>query len=106
MTWQQCGAKRYYYRNVWQDGRSVRIYVGTREVGELAATADQIRRVHREINARWWQQEQQRRAAAEALVVELCEQSDLLVRATLIAAGYHQHARGVWRRKRVKPSTD
>jgi hypothetical protein len=38
-------------------------------------------------------------------LVELCGQSDMLVRATLVVAGYHQHARGEWRRKRVKPTS-
>lgn len=100
MSWQQRGDKRYFYRNVWQDGRSIRTYLGTGDTAELAATADALRRVQREIDARKWQQEQERRAAAEALVNELSEQSDLLVCATLRAAGYHRHDRGSWRFKR------
>jgi hypothetical protein len=60
----------------------------------------------REMDARQVQQEQERRAAVEALVFELCKQSDLLVRATLVVAGYHQHDRGAWRFKRVTNSTD
>jgi hypothetical protein len=106
MSWQHRGGKRYYYRNEWKNGRSVRTYLGTGDAGELAATADAFRRVQREIAARNWQREQERRAAAEALLADLCEQSDRLVRATLIAAGFHQHARGVWRLKRVKPASD
>jgi hypothetical protein len=78
----------------------VRTYLGTGAAGELAATAEALERVRREKEARQWQQEQERRAAAEALLVELCEQSDVLVRATLVVAGYHQHDRGAWRHKR------
>ena len=106
MSWQQRGEKRYYYRNVWQDGRSVRTYLGTGDAAELAAAADALRRVQREIDARKWQQERDRRAAAEALVNELCKQTDVLVSAILAAAGYHRHDRGLWRRKRERKPTN
>ena len=100
MGWQQRGEKRYYYRSVWQDGRSVCTYLGAGDVAELAAAADALRRVQREIDGRRWQQEQERQAAADALLIELCEQSDRHVRATLLVAGFHQHTRGAWRFKR------
>jgi hypothetical protein len=106
MTWEQRGKKRYYYRNQWRDGRSVRTYFGTGEAAELAATAEALQRVQREKEARQRRQEQERRAAAEALLVELCEKSDVLVHATLIVAGYHQHDRGTWRRKREREPAD
>ena len=100
MSWQQRGQKRYYYRNVWQNGRSVRTYLGTGAIAEMVATAEALQHVQREKEARQWRQEQERRKAAEALLAKLCEQSDLLVRATLVVAGYTQHDRGEWRRKR------
>jgi hypothetical protein len=106
MGWEQRGQKRYYYRHEWQDGRSVRTYLGSGEIAEMAATADALQRVAREIDARKWQQDQERRAAAEALLAELCEQSNMLVRATLVVAGYHQHDRGAWRRKREHKPPD
>jgi hypothetical protein len=104
--WEQRGQKRYYYRNSWQNGRSVRTYLGSGEIAEMAATADALQRVAREIESRKWQQEQERRAAAEALLTELCQQSDLLVRAALVAASFRQHHRGAWRRQHVKKSSD
>jgi hypothetical protein len=100
MSWDQRGEKRYYYRTERRNGRPVRTYLGTGETAELAATADAVRRVQREIDDRKWQQLQEQLPAAEALLVELCEGSDLLVRATLLVAGFHQHARGSWRFKR------
>jgi hypothetical protein len=106
MAWQQRGQRRYYYKNVWKGGRSVRTYLGTGDAAELAATADALRRVQREIDARRWQQEQERRAAAEALLIQLCEQADRLVRGTLLAAGLHQHSRGSWRFKREREPTN
>jgi hypothetical protein len=106
MPWDQRGEKRYYYRYSWQNGRAVRIYCGTGEIAELAATADALLQVQREMDARKWKQEQKRRAAAEALLEELSKQADLLARATLIVAGFHQHNRSAWRLKRVQPTSD
>ena len=106
MGWQQRGEKRYYYRSVWQDGRSVCTYLGAGDVAELAAAADALRRVQREIDARRWRQEQERRAAAEALLIQLCELADRLVRGTLVVAGFQQHARGSWRFKRERKPTN
>ena len=101
MPWDQRGGKRYYYRKSRRKGRSVRLYCGTGSIADLAATADALLQVQREMDARKERQQQERREAAEALLRELCELSDLLVRATLIVAGYHQHDRGAWRLKRV-----
>ncbi len=106
MGWQQRGTKRYYYRNEWREGRSVRRYLGTGEVGALAATAEALRRVQKESAVRQWRAEQERRVAATALVDDLWEQVELLVRATLLGAGYHQHDRGTWRLKRANPIQD
>jgi hypothetical protein len=33
-------------------------------------------------------------------LLQLCEETDILVRAALVAAGYHQHARSTWRLRR------
>jgi hypothetical protein len=106
MSWEQRGKKRYFYRNVWQNDRPVRTYLGTGAIAELAATAEALQRVQREKESWQWRQEQERRDAAEALLIELYEQSDLLVRAVLVTAGYHQHDRGAWRRKRERKIPD
>jgi hypothetical protein len=102
MSREQRGEKQYYYRHAWIDGRSVRSYVGAGEVGEKAATADALRRIEKAIEVRQQRQEQERRAAAEAPLARLCEQMDLLVQAALLAAGFHRHDRGEWRRKRER----
>jgi hypothetical protein len=43
--------------------------------------------------------EQARQRPAETPLLKLCSLSDILFRATLLAAGFHQHAGGPWRRK-------
>ena len=52
MVWEQVGSRRYYYRSQWVKGRSVRRYVGTGLVAELAAAADELRKLKRVIAAR------------------------------------------------------
>ena len=100
MAWVQNGERRYYYRSRWQGGRCVRVYVGTGAAAELAAAIDDLARVQQQIAARALQEEQDRLAAAAAPLQQLCEISEVLSRAALLAAGFHQHARSQWRRRR------
>src|SRR5262245_36884409 len=106
MTWVRRGETRYYYRNVRAVGRPVRRYAGTGQAGELAAAADGLRRLEREIEAREWRAEQGRQQEAGAPLLRLCGVTGTLIRAALLAAGFHQHDRGVWRRCREPRPTD
>src|SRR5215831_66151 len=99
MAWQQVGLRRYYYRSEWVSGRPVRRYVGTGPVAELAAAADDLRKLKRVIAAREQKAEQARWQAALGPLRELCSGTGLLVKATLLCAGYSQHARSSWRKK-------
>ncbi len=91
---------RYYTRSKKVNGRVVREYFGTDELAEIMAMLDASARAEREAA-----KEARRAAKAEleslgAGVTELDELADLLADATLLAAGYRQHKRGEWRRKR------
>lgn len=90
----------YYTRSRKEGGRVVREYVGGDVLGELAAQLDAEDRQRREEQAARWRDEQADLDALDAPVVELSEASDLLVRAALLASGYHQHNRGEWRLRR------
>ena len=108
MPWQQQGNKRYYYRSMRVHGRPVRRFVGSGPVAELAAAADDLCRLERAIHARERHAEQERLAAAAAPLLGLCEVTDDLACAALLAAGFHRHDRGAWRRRRepTHPPTD
>jgi hypothetical protein len=93
------GKRSYFYRSERRNGRPVRVYVGAGDVAEQAAAED-LRRMDRTIAVRQRQAEQARRQEAEAPLLELCKTTALLVRAALTAAGFHQHARGKWRKSR------
>lgn len=98
---------RYYTRSRKVNGRVVREYLGSGRFGELAAELDAIERNERDAKA------QHRRAVQAELqeltdaLDELSARCDLLARAALVAAGFRQHHRGEWRRRRgIKPETD
>jgi hypothetical protein len=105
MAWEtRARGTRYYTRSRKVAGRVVREYVGRGLVGELAAREDEERRAQRLADlAR--RQEARRREEAEAralrdLVDGLDAAALALTTATLGAAGYHQHDRGQWRKRR------
>jgi hypothetical protein len=98
--WDVRNGRRYYYRSVRVGNRVVHQYVGTGPLAELAATADALRRAQRRAEAEARQRERARLEAAEGPLLELNGVADLVTRAALTAAGFHQHERGEWRRKR------
>jgi hypothetical protein len=100
MAWEERGSRRYYTRSRKVAGRVVREYVGAGPIGELAAAADSLRRAARRSAAEARRVEQDRWLAALAPLLELSRAVDVVVRATLLTAGYHQHSRSSWRRKR------
>jgi len=91
----------YYTRSRKINGRVVREYVGTGPLAELAAEFDALERRHREEEAEAWRSERECLEALEAPVVKLCEITEALARATLLATGYRRHNRGEWRKRRV-----
>ena len=90
----------YYTRSRKVDGRVVREYVGTGPLAKLAAEMDALERRRREKEAEAWQVERECVEALDGTTEELCDATELLTRATLLAAGYHQHKRGEWRQRR------
>jgi hypothetical protein len=91
---------RYYTRSRKVNGRVVREYIGTGRVAELAAELDALEREKRRRAARALRRERDELAALEADVRAASQAADLVARAALLAAGFHQHRRGEWRRRR------
>jgi len=92
----------YYTRSRKVNGRVVREYVGGGALGELAALIDAQERQRREEEAAAWRQDRERLEELAGLVDELCEDVETVARATLLAAGFRQHKRGEWRRRRER----
>jgi hypothetical protein len=101
MGWDQ---GRYYTRSKKVNGRVVREYIGTGRVAELVAQMDALERERRLLEALELRQERAELAALDADMKVLAETTDLVARAALTAAGYRQHKRGEWRRRREQAS--
>ena len=91
---------RYYTRSKKIGGRVIREYVGTGLAGELAAALDARRRAERQAEQAAWRRDLERIKSAIAPLEEFCDTVEVLARASLLLAGYHQHNRGEWRRRR------
>ena len=99
MAWDKRG---YYYRSE-RDGRRVRrMYVGAGRAGEIAAQLDALAREERWLKALDLRDEKAELDALDAPLNELNDVADLLAHAALLAAGYHQHKRGEWRKRRAQ----
>ena len=98
MPWVRRGRHRYYVRRRRVNGSVVRQPYGRGPEAQLAALAAQRQR---EREAQWARRRQERGRwdAKTETVQRLIAVSDLLVRAALLAAGFHQHQQGAWRRR-------
>jgi hypothetical protein len=101
MGWESRGSRgRYYTRSRKVNGRIIREYVGTGLVAELAAQQDAEARAEKLAERERLQHEAARWTSATTPLKELSQLLDGLAAAALIAAGYHQHHRGAWRKRR------
>jgi hypothetical protein len=91
----------YYYRVRKVNGRVVREYVGAGRAAVLIAQLDKLDREKRAIERAQQKAARASLDALDALFAKLNEVANLLARAALLAAGYRQHKRGEWRKKRV-----
>jgi hypothetical protein len=98
MGWERQG--RYYYRVRKVGGRVVRQYVGTGRVAELAAQLDAIEREKRAAERAAERAKRAELQALDAPLNELNDLAELVAHAALLAAGFRQHHRGEWRKRR------
>lgn len=101
MAWEIRGGRRYYYRQRRRNGRPVREYIGAGEAAELIAQIDQAERARQEQRRSEALAVREQILAAESIVAALDVLTERLFREAMQAAGFHQHARGQWRRRRV-----
>lgn len=100
MGWERRARGGWYYtRSKRKNGRVVREYFGCGGTAQLLAMLDEADREERSVERAEREQERAVPLATEEALSALGAELDGLVRATLIAAGYHEH-RGQWRRSR------
>lgn len=100
MPWITFRNRRYYVRRPRRDGRRCFEYWGTGPKAEQAAAEDALKRAEqlalnqrRKDDQSAWQQ-------ANQPLDQLAAAAAALMKGTLVAAGFHQHDRGEWRKKR------
>lgn len=106
MGWAQRGKKRYYYHSGWSNGRPVKTYYGSGEVGEAAAAEIEVQRLQRRQLREAQRAADAQLAAACKLAKQFSRQCDSIVAATLTAAGFHRPDYKAWRRRRVRHDYD
>jgi hypothetical protein len=91
----------YYYRTVRSGDKVRKIYLGA---GELARIVHEREIMNRTLKAAKRDRDREELEHLEALaapVMELCEISDVLTRAAIVASGFHRH-KGEWRMARER----
>jgi predicted phage gp36 major capsid-like protein len=96
--WERRGGERYYYTAKRVGGRVVKQYVGAGYIGELTAKYDAATRAERAADA---EDDRQARDDLDAALDPLHDLADALTVAALVAAGFHRHHRGPWRKRRA-----
>jgi hypothetical protein len=100
MGWEtRPGRTPYYTRPKKRGGKVIHEYVGSGSVGELAAAADALQRAERQARAEARRADKARWQTALGPLMDLCNGTSLLFKATFFCAGYYLHARTSWRKK-------
>jgi hypothetical protein len=103
MAWKlRNGRPHLYLSRRDADGRTRSIYVGTGERARQEADQLESRKATRSQQAQELATQRRQVADVTALVDQLDQEVTLLIHAVLISAGYRNHHRGEWRRKRVR----
>ena len=92
----------YYVRKERQRDRVVSHYIGGGAIGSLAALYDVREQDKRRRERKKERAERDRLAADDRTMEEFFAEVEETVRQVLEAAGYHQHNRGEWRKRRAK----
>jgi hypothetical protein len=99
VAWERRGSNLYYYQSERINGRVRKKYVGTREVAQAIAHADQTIRQSRAAQSERARVEFKEARTLASAGEELWEAADILAVAELVASGYHRH-KGQWRMRR------
>jgi len=99
MAWERRDSNFYYYQSKRADDRVRKKYVGTGEVAQAIAHADETIRRSRAARSERARVELEEARTLASAGEGLWEAADVLAVAQLVAAGYHKH-KGEWRMKR------
>ena len=99
MGWERRGLNGvYFYKSVRRNGLPRKVYLGRGQAAETCARLDAQNRKQRQAERAALDAEQALVAPADHALRDFAALVDLLARATLLLAGYHEHHR-CWRRR-------
>lgn len=93
---------KYYTRSRRVNGRVVRRYIGGGKIGRLAADMDALKRQERKATETLFDEARTEAELHDEDLKAMERLAEVLTRAALVAAGYRQHHRGEWRRRRER----
>jgi hypothetical protein len=99
MAWEERNGRSYYYQKKREGSRVRSVYIGAGLVGQFASAADKSTRAELDEKRRALRREIEEQKAVDARIDAVCDLTEKLVTAALIASGFHQHKRQ-WRLKR------
>jgi len=100
MAWEKRKGKgKYLYLSRRVDGRVKKKYLGTGSLAQSLFDRLTLARADRYRAAVTARRETERFDQAIVPLLELCDHTELLIKASLLVAGYHNH-RGEWRMRR------
>ena len=102
MAWETRGKRRCYYRTSRLGDKVLKKYFGHGAEARAAALQDSQERAERKARLQDKRQRQRDYEAVLQIYTYMATDCDNLVRASLLNAGYHQHARGKWRMRRCE----
>jgi len=91
MGWESRRGGSVYYKSVRVDGQPKKVYMGKGAAAQAQAAKVTQAQQQRQAERDAWQREQARVGDAEQHLRDLRALADLLVRATLLSAGFHEH---------------
>jgi len=97
MAWEKRHGRTYYYRSVRRAGKVQKHYFGAGLAGGIAANTLARQRAQRQVAEQAWKQQQVVLDGADKLTERMYDWGQLLVDASLHAAGYHRHRRHAWK---------
>lgn len=100
MGWKNINGRWYYYRSRREAGRVVSEYLGAAERGGLFASLDTTDRTRRFLIRASEREERELAEREERELAEWFGRVEAVADAAIIAAGFHRHKRGEWRRRR------
>jgi hypothetical protein len=89
----------YYYQKIREGSRVRSVYVGSGVIGQLSAQMDEQKRKEKDAERRALRNEIEKQDAIDSRIDAVCDLTEKLVTAALVASGFHQHKRQ-WRLKR------